>query len=301
MNLSSTDLNLLVAFDALMIERHVTRAGQRVGLSQPAMSAALSRLRQLTKDELFTRQSDGMHPTARAEELVVPIRRALEDIKGALDAEQFDPSQSQRVFRIALNDFGASVILPPLVERLRREASGIDLRILPTNDDRAVDLLDRDHADIAVGSFQQVPAGRFEMAILFHSAFYCVVREGHELTRTSTVSLEAFASLPHLLFSQTGEATGFIDAVLAKEGLRRRVAVTVPHFLVAPFVLARSDLVATLPTRLVDDFGGMAGLTVVQAPIALPEFPCTLLWTSRAGSSAAHAWLRQQIVEVTTN
>ena len=297
MNLAHVDLNLLVAFDALMVERHVTRAGQRIGLSQPAMSAALNRLRHLANDELFIRQPDGMHPTARAEEIAGPIRRALENIHGTLYPQAFEPARAERTFRIALNDFGASVLLPPLVKRLSLLAPGVDLRALPANDERAIEMLDRGHVDIAVGSFDKAPSGRFEFEILFQSAFTCVVRNDHPATARAPVSLEEFAELPHLLFSQTGDATGFVDTVLAKVGLRRRVAVTVPHFLVAPFVLAQSDMVATLPTRLVEDFAGLAGLSVIEAPVGLPEFPCTLLWTRRAGVAAAHAWFRHQIAE----
>lgn len=297
MNLAGVDLNLLVVFDALMTERHVTRAGQRIGLSQPAMSAALNRLRSLTNDELFVRQIDGMRPTARAEELAAPIRRALDEIDTALDPRSFVPERSEHSFRITMNDFAASVVLPPLVERLAKLAPGIDLRVLPANDERAIELLDRNRIDMAIGAFANAPSAQFDLEILFDSSFACVVSAAHELAGRSAVSLQEFADLPHLLFSQDGDATGFVDAVLAKEGLSRRVAITVPHFLVAPFVLARSNMVATLPRRLIERFGAAAGLAVIEVPVALPTFPCTLLWERRAGSAAPHAWLRNQIAE----
>ncbi len=297
MNLAAIDLNLLVAFEALMIERSVTRAGERIGLSQPAMSAALGRLRQLAGDELFVRASDGMRPTARAMELADPIRYALDGIRDAFDPQSFAPSLARQVFRIAMNDFGAAVLLPPLVERLGRLAPGIDLRILPASDERATDMLDHERVDLAVGSFDKPPSGRFDMTILFQATFVCALRQGHPAAAANRLTLEGFAALPHLLFSQTGDASGFVDAVLARHALSRRVAVTIPHFLVAPFILGSSEMVATLPSQLVERFGDMAGIRVIEAPVELPAFPCSLLWMRRTGMGPAHEWLREQVAE----
>lgn len=150
MNLAGVDLNLLVVFDALMAERHVTRAGERIGLSQPAMSAALNRLRHLLKDELFIRRSDGMHPTRRAIELAVPLRQALLQIQAALEQEIFVPAEAKRTFKLATNDFAASVLLPSLGARIGAEAPQVDIRVIAADDPLAMTLLDQDAVDLAI-------------------------------------------------------------------------------------------------------------------------------------------------------
>lgn len=297
MDLAGVDLNLLVVFDALMAERHVTRAGERIGLSQPAMSAALNRLRRLLKDELFIRRADGMYPTRRAQELAVPLRQALRQIQEALEPEVFVPAEATRTFRIATNDFAASVLLPCLGERLSSEAPNIDIRVIAADDSLAMTLLDRDAVEIAIAPFENVEP-QFERQQLMEPAdFLCVMRKGHPLARKK-LTLEQFAAAPQLLISQTGNPSGFVDEILETHGLKRRVAFTVPSFLLAPLILTGTDLIATLPYRLAEMFREMANLVTCEPPFPQRQFPLAALWHRRLNRDPGHTWLRQTLVEV---
>lgn len=174
MDLAGVDLNLLVVFDALMAERHVTRAGERIGLSQPAMSAALSRLRYLLKDELFIRRSDGMHPTRRAQFLAVPLRQALLQIQEALEPETFVPVEAKRTFKLATNDFAASILLPTLGMRISAEAPKVDIRVIAADDPLAMTLLDQDVADLAIAPFEKVEPQFERQQLMEPGDFLCL-------------------------------------------------------------------------------------------------------------------------------
>jgi DNA-binding transcriptional LysR family regulator len=296
MNLAGIDLNLLVVFDALMAERHVTRAGERIGLSQPAVSAALNRLRHLLKDELFIRRADGMQPTRRAQELAVPLRQALTQIQTALEPQSFDPAQAQRLFKLATNDFAASILLPSLGAKLSRDAPGLDLRVIMADDTLALSLLDQDAVDLAIGPFEQVGPPFQRQHLLEPAGFLCVMRRGHPLA--GHLTLENFAATPQLLISRTGDPTGFVDAILAEVGLQRRVAFTVPSFLLAPIVLAQTNYIAVLPRRLVELVQPLADLVAYEPPFPQRQFPLALLWHQRLNPDQGHRWLRTLLAEV---
>src|ERR1700761_1099554 len=198
------DLNLLVAFDALMTERHVTRAGQKIGLSQPAMSAALNRLRVLTHDRLFERRGDSMHPTPRALALVDPLRQALLQIQAALDPEPFDPTAATHTFRVALNDLGVALFLPPISERLASWSKTINFVFLPAEDKRALDLVEAGEADIAIGPNWNHDHDPVETSVLYQAPFACAMRADHPLAKTD-LTLEAFAEIPQIMISQHGD------------------------------------------------------------------------------------------------
>lgn len=299
MDLAGVDLNLLVAFDALMAERHVTRAGERIGLSQPAMSAALNRLRHLLKDELFLRRSDGMHPTRRAQELAVPLRQALLQIQAALEPEIFVPAEANRTFKLATNDFAASVLLPRLGSRIDAEAPQVDIRVIAADDPLAISLLDQDAVDLAIAPFEKIEP-QFERQQLMEPAdFLCVMRRGHPLAKQK-LTLERFAQTPQLLVSRTGDPSGFVDDILASLGYERRVAFTVPSFLLAPIVLMQTDLIALLPRRLVEMFQEMADLATREPPFPQRKFPLAMLWHQRLNRDPGHTWLRNTLVEVAT-
>jgi DNA-binding transcriptional LysR family regulator len=297
LNLATIDLNLLVVFDALMIERNVTRAGQRIGLSQPAMSAALGRLRHIVGDELLVRRTGGMDPTPRALELEQPVRRALLQIQAALGSQVFEPHAAMRTFRIATNDFAASMLLPALCARLRAQAPGIDVRVLAADEQRSRMLLERAECDLAIAPFESFDPRFLRQEIMPHAGFLCVMRKDHPLAGTP-LTLDRFAATPQVLVSQIGDTIGFVDSILAEHGLKRRVAVTVPHFLVAPLVVATTDLIATLPIRLARAFAAMADLIAVEPPFAQRHFPLAMLWTERTAGDPGHRWLRATLVEV---
>lgn len=297
MDLAGVDLNLLVVFDAVMTERHVTRAGERIGLSQPAMSAALNRLRHLLKDDLFIRRADGMHPTRRAQALAIPLRQALTQIQAALEPTTFDPKTVKRTFKLASNDFAASILLPQLGARLRAESPNIDLRVVYADDPLGMKLLDEDAVDLAIAPFEN-PSAQFQRQPLLEPAgFLCTMRRGHPLANQK-LTLETFAETPQLLISRTGDPTGFVDAILAELGVQRRVAFTVPSFLLAPIVLAKTDYIAVLPRRLVAMFQDTFDLVAFEPPFPQRQFAVGMLWHQRLNNDSGLSWLRTMLMEV---
>jgi DNA-binding transcriptional LysR family regulator len=295
--LSTTDLNLLVAFDALVAEGNVTRAAERVGLTQPAMSHALGRLRKLVGDPLFVRTPQGMVPTPRAVELVDPIRRALGEIDRALhQAPRFDPSEARRPFTLACVDFGSFVVVPPLLARLRSEAPGVDLVVRQLRMDTVERQLTEGEVDVALGV---VTEGEPWMVTrrLFTDDFVCLVREGHPAV-DGELTLDRFLALDHALISPRGKHGGVVDSALARLGKKRRVALMIPHFLAAPMVIAQSDLVLTLPERIGRAFANMLPLRVIAPPLGLEGFAVTAFWHERQAHDVAHAWLRSVVIDV---
>ncbi|MDE1146548.1 MAG: LysR family transcriptional regulator [Azospirillaceae bacterium] len=295
MDLHGIDLNLLVAFDALMAERSVTRAGIRIGRTQPAMSAALARLRALLKDDLFVRSPHGLQPTPRALDLAEPLGHALAAIQRTLDYTQdFDAGTSTVAFTLGLSDHAAFVLLPRLVALLRDQAPGISVRIRTFNArDEAIGLLDGGAADMTIG-VPPTPAGRILGRPLFQERFVCVLRRDHPAV-SAPWDLDAFLGLSHLLVSPEGDRFGVVDAALAKRGLRRRLALTLPHMYAAPLLVARSDMVATLMGGVVRASGHAADLTILPPPLDLPAVPFALSWHRRNDAHPAQRWLRDRI------
>lgn len=296
MNLARVDLNLLVVFDAVLAERSATRAGQRLGLTQPAISNALARLRRLLGDELFVRGSEGMRPTPRALELAVPVRQALVQLQDALEPAAFIPAEARRTFNLSMTDYTASLILPPLAQRLAATAPGVDLRLRPNTNVNAAALLDGNEIDFAIGGFPDHPA-RFRSLTLFEDSYVCAMRRGHPLARAA-LTLEEFVAAKHLLVTLTAEATGIVDRVLEGRGLRRRVAMTINQFLLAPLIVGHSDLIITLARRTAEGCAAVYGLHLVAVPLELPPARVMLLWHERLSRHPAHEWLRATLVDI---
>ncbi|MGL3212250.1 LysR family transcriptional regulator [Bradyrhizobium sp. BR 1433] len=291
MNLSAVDLNLLVAFEALMEERHVTRAAERIGLAQPSMSSALRRLRALFADELFLRAGAGMQPTEKALALAGPIGEALRQIRSALVPDQgFDPAIARRRITIAATDYGDLVVVPELTRLLRVEAPGIDLAVRPLTDATvALAKLERGELDALIGG--HLPdSPRCVRHRLFEERFVCA--RDARTNRSERLSLEDYATLPHALFSAAGGdgLPSVIDALLARHGLKRRVAVTLAHVVAVPFAVAGTDLIATMSERIARRFTDLADIAVVAPPIDIPAFAIDLIHTSRAAQDPALRW-----------
>ncbi|KQU10052.1 LysR family transcriptional regulator [Rhizobium sp. Leaf453] len=295
MDLHGIDLNLLVAFDALMAERSVTKAGVRIGRTQPAMSAALSRLRALLKDELFIRGPNGLQPTARALDLSEPLGRALAEIQRTLDFTQaFEPSVSTVTFTLGLSDHPTFVLLPRLIEALNRLAPNVSLRVRhfsARND--AITMLDAGEADVVIG-VPATPTGRILTAPLFEERFVSIVRRGHPAA-DRPLDLEAFLDLPHLLVSPENDRFGHVDVVLAKRGLARHLALTLPNMYAAPLLIARSDMIATVMAGVVVASGQAPDLAILEPPIELAPVPFILHWHRRNDLHPAQRWLRECI------
>lgn len=296
MDLHGIDLNLLVAFDALMAERSVTRAGTRIGRTQPAMSAALARLRDLLGDELFVRSPAGLQPTLRALDLSEPLSQALQQIQRTLDFTQtFDPSTSSAAFTMGLSEHPAHMVLPGLVGMLGRAAPSTTLRARSfTARDDAIHLLDAGEIDVAVG-VPPASAGRILTRPLFEERFVCVVRKDHPTVK-GAIDLDGFLALSHVLVSPENDRFGHVDAELAKQGLDRRLGLTLPHMYVAPGLVAQSDMVATLMAGVVHASGQADKLQIMAPPVELLPVPFVLAWHRRNDAHPAQRWFRNAIV-----
>jgi DNA-binding transcriptional LysR family regulator len=296
MNLAGIDLNLMVVFDALMEERSVTKAGRRIGMTQPAVSNALNRLRHVLKDDLFLRGPKGMRPTPRAVELAGPVRQALAQIDLALRPVQFDPAKATNTFRLAMADYAASLILPQLAHRLEREAPGVDIRTRVNDNINALGLLDRNEIDFAIGYHTDWPE-RFGGQVLFTETYVCVMRRGHPLAR-DRITVEEFAAARHLLVTITGEPVGFVDRLLRRHGLTRHIAMTANQFLVAPLIIQNSDMIMTLALRTAERFAEINKLHIVPVPLEPDPIDLTLLWHKELIRHPAHEWMRSMLAEI---
>jgi DNA-binding transcriptional LysR family regulator len=295
MNWGAFDLNLLIVFDAVMQERNVTRAGQKIGLSQPAMSHALNRLRYILKDQLFIRTPEGMVPTARAEQLAAPLRRALSEMQLALEPEAFVPQQASRGFAIAVNNYAAVAVSPTLVAAAAKAAPSVQLDLRASGTLRIVDLLDRGELDLAIGSFTE-PGERFGLAPLLEDRFVLAMRRGHP-AEADELTAHSLAVLAYLEISSSREDTGFIDDWLAGHGLTRRIGHRAPYLSMAP-ILCQSDLVAILSRRIAEAYVGQDELQVRELPCPSPRVAIGMLWHRRLENQPAHRWLRELVEAV---
>ena len=293
MDLYGIDLNLLVAFDALIAERSVTKAGKRIGRTQPAMSAALSRLRALFDDQLFVRGKDGLQPTPRAVELAEPLGRALAEIGRTLGyAQSFKPAETQVTFNIAMQEHAAHKLLERLVGYIQRRAPAARLNVRAfTARDEAIRLLDTGEMDVAVGVPPSSAPGRIFTERLFEEPFVCVVRKGHP-TAGPSINRKTFLALDHLLISPEGDRFGHTDTLLAQYGLKRSLALTLSQMYLAPQIIARSDLIAILMLGVVEVSGWTDRLTIMEPPFALEPCAYVMSWHRRNDEYPAQRWLR---------
>ena len=284
-------------FDALMSERHVTRAAQRIALSQPAFSNALARLRQFFDDELFIRGPDGMLPTPRALELAPHVRLALTTLETSLESSGFDPTTATRAFTVQTSDYLVSTVMPALMRHLAERAPGIDVRIVPP-DHRTQQLLDAGDIDFALGAYGELPE-RFGVAIVDDNEFACMMHAKHPLAR-GRLDLERYAAAKHLLITPRGDPSGFVDEALAKRGLSRRIALTVNHFSVVPAIIAESDLIVTMPLRIAEGYAKLYGLALRPSPIkTAPLYShIRLVWQKRLAAHPAYDWFRALVLDV---
>jgi DNA-binding transcriptional LysR family regulator len=291
--LGAIDLNLLVVFDAVMRERNVTRAGKHLGLSQPAMSHALSRLRYMLKDDLFVRSPKGMLPTPRAEQLALPVRAALDGLQHSLEPTQFIPSEATRSFGIAVDNYSAIVLVGPLAARVTKLAPGVRCEFRPSGTLNILDLLDRGELDLAIGPWPD-QGERFSRLSLLQDGFVAVLRKGHPAVGARELSLEEFAALPHLAISSVPYGTDFVDRALARRKLTRRVQLHAP-FLSAAQILATSDMVAVLEQRVADELVRNRPLVIRRLPHSSPTLETAMIWPRRLDNQPAHRWLREMV------
>ncbi|MFN3953812.1 MAG: LysR family transcriptional regulator [Pararhodobacter sp.] len=301
-NLSGFDLNLLRVLDALLREGSTVRAGDRLGLSQPAVSAALGRLRHALGDPLFVRQGQRLVPTAFAQRLESPLRDALAGLESLLRGpDEFDPAQAVLDFRISGTDYFAALLMPALARRVGSAAPGVRLQLVDLVRDNHVDTLNRYQIDLALVPQTTFPAW-LDHEALFAEAFVVIARPDHPRLRGlapgSRLPLDLFCELGHVLCSPEGKFHGQTDMALERAGRSRRVAVTVPVFEGVANIIAQSDYIALFPSQLALARQARGDLVLYWPPIAIAPPHLCAIWHRRMRNDPAHRWLRGQIAEI---
>jgi LysR family transcriptional regulator, mexEF-oprN operon transcriptional activator len=299
MNLSNLDLNLLKVLDALIAERNVTRAGKRLGRSQPAVSNALQRLRQLTGDELLVRGPHGFVLTPRAEAMRAPLRDAIALVEGCLSGEpQFDPAKATGVFRLSTPDRLSLAVVPPLLSRLQKFSPAATLNVVHAERQQAVDLLDADRIDCALGWFDEKP-GHCGVELMMEENLFCVFRRDHPIVRRgSRFDIAAVLSYPHVVVSAGGQGVAIFDELLKRHGLARRALVAVTNFTAVPSLLGGTDMIGVFTKLAADVFQKSFGMTKRPVPLDVGKIATQMLWPLRYDRDPRHLWLRQQIKAV---
>lgn len=303
-NMASFDLNLLRVLDALLREGSTVKAGTRIGLSQPAVSAALGRLRHALNDELFIRRGTGLEPTDFARGLAVPLREALDGLETLLSGPgSFDPQSSDAAFKISGSDFFAEMLMPKLAERIGRFAPRMRVQLVDLVPDSYIDTLERYEVDLALIPKIEFPDWVDHQPV-FASNFAVIARKGHEVLAAENVApgavvpIDLFCRLGHVLFSPEGNLRAMGDAALAEIGRERRVAMTLPVFSGVYRAVAESDLIALLPEQLAHHIAPKAGLEIYEPPMRVSPALISMIWHKRSSCTPSHQWLRQQVAEV---
>ncbi|MDP3668937.1 MAG: LysR family transcriptional regulator [Telluria sp.] len=291
MELKDVDLNLLLVFHQLLMERRVSRVAEKLGLSQPAISNALNRLRRLLGDELFLRTSKGMEPTPYAIQLAEPIAYALSTIHNSLNQRaSFDPATSERRFTAGMTDIGEIYFLPKLMDALARVAPHVSVSTVRNTAVNLRDEMEAGHVDIAMGLLPQLKSGFFQRR-LFRQRYVCMFREGHALDKPQ-ITLKQFSDAEHVVVVAAGTGHSMVDESIERKGIHRNVKLTVPHFVAVGHILSTSDMIATVPERYARECAKPFGLKYVTHPVMLPEIGINVFWHAKYHKEPGNQWLR---------
>jgi DNA-binding transcriptional LysR family regulator len=293
-NLRNVDLNLLVTLEALLTEQNVTRAAQRLHLSQPSVSVQLRKLRRMFADPLLSPAPGGMVATTRGRALLQPLRAALADMRRVLEPPRsFEPTTTQMTWQVAAADYGEHAILLPLIAHLRTAAPGVRVSIRDTGHARMIKQLESGTLDVGFLAMDAVPE-RLHHRVLFKEHYVLVARKAHPALKRK-LTVDALCQLDHVVVSPEGGGfRGITDTVLESRGRKRRVVLSVPHFRFVAEIVARTDLVAMLPSRLLQDCTDR--LRVCAPPLDIPGYDMAMIWHERASLDPAHTWLREQVI-----
>lgn len=291
-NIRSIDLNLLVVLKALLEEKHVTRAAERIGLSQPATSRALARLRQLLNDPLLVRSQSGLILTTRASELYQHLETIFGEIKQVISPPVSDPADMQGDIVLATRDYEMAAILPRVINTISKKAPQLTLTVMPLLGDN-LDLLDRQKVDFVISATDSQAASLYRTT-LYEEDFVCLLSSENPVIKKK-LTLKNYLAMKHCLVSITGYGPGLVDTILAKEKLKRNVTIRIPYFLAAASIVAESDLIVTLPRHLAEMLSRQENLIMLEPPIKMPSFPIYLYWHIRNHNNAQHRWLREII------
>jgi DNA-binding transcriptional LysR family regulator len=301
MNIRELDLNLLVGFEALLIERNVSHAASRVHLSQPAMSNLLARLRKTFDDPLFERAGQGMAPTARARELATPVGAALNAIRQAIgERPSFNPATAEVRYTIATTDYAEATVLPRLLPILKRAAPRVTLQIKRLKGIFDLPVAELELWDFALGFFPLPlpPGAGINGTALFNDRFVGMLRRRHPM-RNRKLTLRRFLSLEHIRVNYSEEGPGLIGDAIQKVGHRRKVGLIVPHLLTVPFLAAQSEMLGIVPLRLAHAVSRSLGLRIIELPLKISPLSISLVWHERHQQNAAHRWLREFVPQST--
>ncbi|PZD73239.1 PCP degradation transcriptional activation protein [Acaryochloris thomasi RCC1774] len=290
------DLNLLHIFEAVMMELNVSRAAERLNMTQPAVSHALRRLRRITNDDLFLKVPSGVSPTPKALELWEPIREGLIHIRQALSPPAFEPAASTQTFTLAAADYTVALFLPKLLPILAQTAPQINIRIVPNTNINAAKLLEQSEIDLAIGRFYRSTL-RLRVQEVMCDRYVCIMRKDHPLARKK-LTLKQYIKVNHILVTLTGEATGFIDEQLREIDLSRRIALTVNQFTLVPELVAGSDLISAMPSRMVERSPFQANLHITELPIKIAPAFLQIMWHERKQIDPAHEWMRAHLIAI---
>jgi len=296
MSQANLDIRLLHVFDEIYKTRSVSRAADQLGLGQPAVSIALGKLREHYDDPLFVRTSSGMDPTPLGEELVQPIRRAIDALHEAMGyRSEFDPATVERTFTIAMTDISQLVLLPGLWARLRAVAPCIHIEVVNLSTETAR-LLEDGEVDLALGFMPQLDAGFYQQA-LFRQHYVCLASTRHPRIQGS-LSLSQFVAEDHAVVTTSGTGHLYVDRELARQNITRRVAVRLPSFLGVAFVIERTDLLVIIPARLGEMLAGRGEFTCYPVPFDLPDYAVKQHWHERFHDDLGNRWLRGVVREL---
>ena len=293
-DIRNLDLNLLKTFDALMDEGSVTRAAQRLMLTQPAVSAMLTRLRDYFDDPLFVRSQRGMVPTERAMTLAGPIKQVLADINLLLQPIHFDPQTSKMTYTIAATDYALKAVIVPLMAELKKQAPGIRVAVIAVNQDSLSRQMEQGEVDLALVTPETTPEELHGRA-LYEEQYVCMMRADHPAAVSGRITLEKFCSLEHILVSNKGGFWGPTDDALATMKLNRHIGLSVNSFLVLPEILRITDMIAVVPRRLACRHDN---LMIMDTPLEVLGFTKSMAWHERSHRDPAHRWIRALCLEV---
>lgn len=290
------ELNMLVIFDAIMTERSITRAADRLALTQPAVSNAVSKMRVIWKDELFVKDGRNIQPTIYAQNLWSKIRDPLSQITEALCDKDFDPATARRAFRVAVADVVVQIAWVPLRKLIEREAPGIDVHAVPYTFGNTEDVLEGGKADLVIGA-STTNNSSFVEEFLFDPLYVCVMRKGHPLSQ-GRLTMKKFAEAEHLLVSLSGDTVGFSDQALAQQGLKRRIACTVNHFSAVAPLLMSTDLICVMPCGPIEREIVNDQLHVARTPFDISATPVSMIWHQRQVGDDGLIWFKQIIKDL---
>lgn len=307
MNINRIDLNLLVYLDVLLRERNVTKAANQLGISQPAMSNGLRRLRQLFDDPLLVRTSEGMTPTERANELAPLVRSVLVDIDKAVQPKSaFEPGKGERVFRIMASDYTESTLIPPLLRELRETAPGVALDILTPSDVSFLDV-EQGRVDMVINRFDNMPQS-FHQNTVWEDDYSCLLSVDNPILEN--FDLDAYLEARHVWVSKTGmgvgvginpkdeQRLGWVDEALHKQGRKRQISVFTRHYQAAMLLAEQKDLVVTIPTKAAEVQRDNPRVVVRPPPFEIPPFELKMAWSPLLQHNPAHQWLRRLVMKV---